>query len=53
VTLLFSAHDTLHNGAVVLRDYLTERASHARSPRRPRRTSPRKERHDTSRSRAG
>ena len=39
VTLLFSAHDTLHNGAVVLRDYLTERASHARSTRRPRRTS--------------
>ena len=25
VTLLYSAHDTLHNGAVVLRDYLTKR----------------------------
>jgi uncharacterized protein YeaO (DUF488 family) len=25
VTLLYSAHDTLHNGAVVLRDYLLER----------------------------
>jgi uncharacterized protein YeaO (DUF488 family) len=24
VTLLYSAHDTLHNGALVLRDYLTE-----------------------------
>ena len=25
VTLLYSAHDTLHNGAVALRDYLVER----------------------------
>jgi uncharacterized protein YeaO (DUF488 family) len=25
VTLLYSAHDTLHNGAVALRDYLAER----------------------------
>ena len=25
VTLLYSAHDVLHNGAVVLRDYLNER----------------------------
>jgi len=25
VTLLYSAHDVLHNGAVVLRDYLLER----------------------------
>lgn len=25
LTLLYSAHDTEHNGAVVLRDYLTER----------------------------
>jgi uncharacterized protein YeaO (DUF488 family) len=25
VTLLYSAHDTLHNSAVVLRDYLAER----------------------------
>jgi len=24
VTLLYSAHDTEHNGALVLRDYLTE-----------------------------
>ena len=32
VTLLYSAHDTLHNGAVVLRDYLT-----ARQVGRPRR----------------
>jgi uncharacterized protein YeaO (DUF488 family) len=27
VTLLYSAHDTVHNGAVVLRDYLGERAA--------------------------
>jgi uncharacterized protein YeaO (DUF488 family) len=27
VTLLYSAHDTLHNGALVLRDYLTERGT--------------------------
>jgi uncharacterized protein YeaO (DUF488 family) len=26
VTLLYSAHDTSHNGALVLRDYLVERA---------------------------
>lgn len=32
VTLLYSAHDTLHNGALVLRDYLTEHASGARAP---------------------
>jgi uncharacterized protein YeaO (DUF488 family) len=25
VTLLYSAHDTVHNGAVVLRDYLADR----------------------------
>jgi len=31
VTLLYSAHDTLHNGAVVLRDYLLEREA-GRSP---------------------
>lgn len=30
VTLLFSARDTEHNSAVVLRDYLTERARDAR-----------------------
>jgi uncharacterized protein YeaO (DUF488 family) len=41
VTLLYSAHDTLHNGAVVLRDYLTEREvgrprrRKARASRRP------------------
>lgn len=27
VTLLYSAHDTVHNGAVVLRDYLMERVA--------------------------
>jgi uncharacterized protein YeaO (DUF488 family) len=27
VTLLYSAHDTVHNGAVVLRDYLMERTA--------------------------
>jgi uncharacterized protein YeaO (DUF488 family) len=27
VTLLYSAHDPAHNGAVVLRDYLAERAA--------------------------
>jgi uncharacterized protein YeaO (DUF488 family) len=27
VTLLYSAHDTLHNGALVLRDYLMQRAA--------------------------
>jgi uncharacterized protein YeaO (DUF488 family) len=27
VTLLYSAHDTVHNGAVVLRDYLMEQAA--------------------------
>jgi uncharacterized protein YeaO (DUF488 family) len=34
VTLLYSAHDTLHNGAIVLRDYLMERNGKRRSPRR-------------------
>lgn len=41
VTLLYSAHDTLHNGALVLRDYLLERAAerpNVRTARRPRRT---------------
>jgi uncharacterized protein YeaO (DUF488 family) len=32
VTLLYSAHDTLHNGAIVLRDYLAAR--HAKRPAR-------------------
>jgi uncharacterized protein YeaO (DUF488 family) len=31
VTLLFSAHDVLHNSAVVLRDYLAKRSSWTRS----------------------
>ena len=35
VTLLYSARDTLHNGAIVLRDYLMERDGERRSPRRP------------------
>jgi uncharacterized protein YeaO (DUF488 family) len=35
VTLLYSAHDVLHNGAVVLREYLVERQ--ARRPRRGKR----------------
>jgi uncharacterized protein YeaO (DUF488 family) len=30
VTLLYSAHDVLHNGAVVLRDYLMERQARRR-----------------------
>lgn len=36
VTLLYSAHDTLHNGAVVLRDYLAKRnlTGPRRTPRR-------------------
>jgi hypothetical protein len=33
VTLLYSAHDTEHNGALVLRDYLT-----ARQKKRPSRS---------------
>jgi uncharacterized protein YeaO (DUF488 family) len=37
VTLLYSAHDVLHNGAVVLRDYLLERqAGHPRRGKRAR-----------------
>ena len=38
VTLLYSAHDTLHNGALVLRDYLTRRPTRggmARTTNRP------------------
>jgi uncharacterized protein YeaO (DUF488 family) len=34
VTLLYSAHDTLHNGAIVLRGYLMERNARRRPPRR-------------------
>ena len=32
VTLLYSAHDTLHNGALVLRDYLAEREAERSTP---------------------
>jgi uncharacterized protein YeaO (DUF488 family) len=35
VTLLYSAHDVLHNGAVVLRDYLVPRTSRTRREGRP------------------
>ncbi|HWG68873.1 MAG TPA: DUF488 family protein [Steroidobacteraceae bacterium] len=35
VTLLYSAHDTLHNGALVLRDFLTERAADRPSRKKP------------------
>lgn len=48
VTLLYSAHDTVHNGAVVLRDYLTRRVRRVPAVRR---NSSRKGRHGTSRSR--
>ena len=34
VTLLYSAHDTAHNGALVLRDYLAARRARPRTPRR-------------------
>ena len=37
VTLLYSAHDVLHNGAVVLRDYLARRGAKRRSSGRPER----------------
>jgi uncharacterized protein YeaO (DUF488 family) len=45
VTLLYSAHDTVHNGAVVLRDYRMERAdeSSTRSVRKRARTSSRRQ----------
>jgi uncharacterized protein YeaO (DUF488 family) len=39
VTLLYSAHDVLHNGAAVLRDYLVERQAQ-RPRRRKRRLAP-------------
>lgn len=35
VTLLYSAHDTLHNGAVVLRDYLMRRQAKPLARARP------------------
>jgi uncharacterized protein YeaO (DUF488 family) len=34
VTLLYSAHDTLHNGAVILRDYLEQQAAAGRSKKK-------------------
>lgn len=40
VTLLYSAHDTLHNGAIVLRDYLREQQAEQPRPRKPARTRP-------------
>ena len=36
VTLLYSAHDTLHNSAIVLRDYLLERGAKRSTVRAPR-----------------
>ena len=44
VTLLYSAHDTLHNGALVLRDYLAERASNAPAARATKRPKSRRKR---------
>ena len=38
VTLLYSAHDVFHNGAVVLRDYLVERKVHQSRRKRRRQT---------------
>lgn len=38
VTLLYSAHDTLHSSALVLRDYLVERGPGPRAARRARGT---------------
>lgn len=40
VTLLYSAHDTVHNGAVVLCEYLMERAAGRSSPTVRRRARP-------------
>lgn len=34
VVLLYSSHDTEHNNAVVLRDYLQEKLGHDKHPRR-------------------
>lgn len=36
ITLLYSAHDTLHNGAIVLRDYLAARQAKRPARRRAR-----------------
>jgi uncharacterized protein YeaO (DUF488 family) len=38
VTLLYSARDPLHNGAVVLRDFLTRREARHAGSRRPTKT---------------
>jgi uncharacterized protein YeaO (DUF488 family) len=51
VTLLYSAHDVLHNGAVVLRDYLVERQAR-RPPRRKRAAEDGRRTHRSARSRA-
>ena len=40
VTLLYSAHDALHNGAVVLREYLERRRGKALTPAAHARSSP-------------
>lgn len=40
VTLLYSAHDTAHNGALVLRDYLVRRAAKPQSSGRAQRKRP-------------
>jgi uncharacterized protein YeaO (DUF488 family) len=42
VTLLYSAHDTVHNGALVLRDYLAEKAIEPGRTRRAQRHAPAK-----------
>lgn len=34
VTLIYSSHDTLHNNAVALKDYLEAKMAHPRVPRR-------------------
>ncbi len=44
VTLLYSAHDTVHNGAVVLRDYLADRTSERPTTRRGGDTGPHRRR---------
>jgi uncharacterized protein YeaO (DUF488 family) len=46
VTLLYSAHDTAHNGALVLRDYLAEQAGEFSSSRPKQRTKPTKRRNE-------
>jgi uncharacterized protein YeaO (DUF488 family) len=45
VTLLYSAHDTIHNGAVVLREYLLEQARSLRAS--PARAAPPQRGHPT------